>query len=556
MFFHTTKETVFIYVKTYKNSNNKFLHPLNNIIPMKNKYFLYARKSTEWEDRQIQSLDDQIRDMKKIASTLNIEIIEIFRESKSAKAPWRPEFNEMIRRIENKEAMGIIAWKLDRLSRNPIDSALLQYMLQNGSLEKIIGKDREYTVYDSGLLMSVETWMANQYILDLKKAVKRWQNTKYEKWIRPSLVPIGYLNDKEERSIITDKERFSIVRKMWDLMLTGNYSIRKTIDTANNNWGLRTVKKRKSWGWELTRSSWERIFRNIFYTGYFYRNWELIAGIQDPMISLEEFDRVQRLLWKKWKPRPKQREFSYTGMIRCWNCGCMVTAETKSKYIKSTWETREYTYYHCTKKKRELNCKQKSILVEKLEDQIYIFLESIEIDTDFKKWIFEAIRENYNTEFEAREKIYNSLCSSIKSEEKKLKTLMNFLIDETLSKEEYEWKKIEIQENLVTLKKQQDKIDLEWKKTLNTVEEVFDFTFEITKSFNSWNLQEKKNIFSAIGNNFILKDWILTLELNPWYSVIKTEYPNIIRQYRGLEPTKKDTSKGLLGISDSEMFKW
>lgn len=521
-----------------------------------NRYFLYARKSTEWEDRQVQSLDDQVRIMQSKAESMWLKVVDTFIESKSAKAPGRPRFNEMISKINDKEAVGIIAWKLDRLSRNPIDSATIQYMLQNWSLDKIITNDKEYTVYDSGLLMSVENGMSNQYILDLKKAVRRWQNTKYEKGIRPSLVPIWYLNNIIERDIISDEDRFKIVRQMWDLMLTWNYSIRKTITKANEEWWLRTVKKRKSgWG-PLSKSSWERIFRNIFYTWYFYYNWELIKWAHEPMISLEEYDRVQRLLWKKWKPRPKHREFSYTGMITCWICWCMVTAETKNKYIKSTAETKEYTYYHCTKKKKDIACTEKCITVEKLEDQISMILESIEIDVDFKKWVFDAIRENYNSEFEARDKMYQSIVSSITSEERKLKVLLNKLLKEMIDDDTYNENKNEIQNTITTLKKKRDSIDLKGQQTLETTEQIFDFTFNLSDSFSGWSIQRKKEMFSAIGKNFILKDWVLWLELEPWYKVIQTEYPKLVSELEGLEPTKKDTSTDLTDVFSLKKFKW
>ncbi len=51
-------------------------------------FFLYARKSSESEDRQVQSIDDQISRLKELAKTLNLNIKEILTESKSAKKPY------------------------------------------------------------------------------------------------------------------------------------------------------------------------------------------------------------------------------------------------------------------------------------------------------------------------------------------------------------------------------------------------------------------------------------------------------------------------------------
>src|SRR2546426_10786764 len=91
----------------------------------RNVFFLYSRKSTEAEDRQILSIDSQIDDVKRLAEKLGLTIGEIFTEARSAKAPGRPVFNDMMRRIAAGEGAGILCWKLDRLARNPMDGGSL-----------------------------------------------------------------------------------------------------------------------------------------------------------------------------------------------------------------------------------------------------------------------------------------------------------------------------------------------------------------------------------------------------------------------------------------------
>jgi len=109
------------------------------------KYFLYTRKSSESEDRQVQSIDDQVNRLKELARDLNLEIKKIYTEAKSAKKPNnRPLFDEMIQRIENGEADGILCWQINRLSRNPIDSGKLSWLLQQGILKSIQTIDRQY----------------------------------------------------------------------------------------------------------------------------------------------------------------------------------------------------------------------------------------------------------------------------------------------------------------------------------------------------------------------------------------------------------------------------
>ncbi len=109
------------------------------------KFFLYARKSSEAEDKQVASIDAQIEELTKIARIENLEIVRVFSEAQSAKAPGRPIFNEMIQRVYNREAQGIICWKLDRLARNPVDGGTINWMLQQGAIQHIRSFERSYS---------------------------------------------------------------------------------------------------------------------------------------------------------------------------------------------------------------------------------------------------------------------------------------------------------------------------------------------------------------------------------------------------------------------------
>ena len=126
------------------------------------RYIIYCRKSSEAEDRQVLSIESQISELKKLSERLNLKVIDIFTESQSAKSPGRPLFNEMIKKINQGKADGIICWKLDRLARNPIDGGQVIWMLQEAIIKHIQTFDRGYYPEDNVLLMSVEFGMANQ----------------------------------------------------------------------------------------------------------------------------------------------------------------------------------------------------------------------------------------------------------------------------------------------------------------------------------------------------------------------------------------------------------
>ena len=125
------------------------------------KYFIYARKSSESDEKQVQSIGDQTLIMSGIAKSYGLKVVDTITESKSAKEPHgRPEFEKMMERIKKGEAQGILVWKIDRLSRNPIDSATIQWLLQKEVIASIRTPDREYRPEDNALLLSVESSMA------------------------------------------------------------------------------------------------------------------------------------------------------------------------------------------------------------------------------------------------------------------------------------------------------------------------------------------------------------------------------------------------------------
>ena len=160
------------------------------------KYFLYARKSSEAEDRQVASIDSQINELTKIAKRDNLEIMGTpLSESQSAKAPGRPVFNKMIERIHKGEAQGIICWKLDRLARNPIDGGGISWMLQEGIIKHIQTYERSYYPTDNVLMMSVEFGMANQFVRDLSQNTKRGLRAKAERGWYPTFATLGYMHN-------------------------------------------------------------------------------------------------------------------------------------------------------------------------------------------------------------------------------------------------------------------------------------------------------------------------------------------------------------------------
>lgn len=509
-------------------------------ITNKIKYFLYARKSSESEDRQVQSIEDQINRLKGLAQNLNLGVKKIYTESKSARKPnSRPLFDEMMQKIENGEADGILCWQINRLSRNPIDSGRLSWLLQQGILKSIQTIDRQYLPDDNVLLFNVESGMANQYILDLKRDTKRGIEKKLQDGWLPNVAPLGYLNDKENKIIIKDPERFALIRKMWDLMLTGNYTPPKILEIANKKWGFRTRKFKRIGDNELSRSGIYKILTSLFYAGIIEHDGKQYQGKHEPMIMLEEYDRVQILLGEKGRQRSKKYEFPFTGLIRCGECGCFYTAETKKKIIKSTGKIKEYTYYHCTRSKKDVDCTQrKCIREEELEKQIEEELGKYTILPEFLHWALEGLNEKNDTEIEDRSKVYEMQHKTLAQTQKELDELTKMRYRLLIDDEIFTKERNILQNKIYQLKENLRETETRAETWLELTEKTFNFATYARKAFITGGLELKREILMSLGKSLIITNKKLYIEPNEWLQPIKNGYPVLEKEYLRLEPMK------------------
>jgi site-specific DNA recombinase len=258
------------------------------------RFALYVRKSTESEDRQMQSISDQVTKLEELAKQEGLNVIRTYKESKSAKAPrQRQQFNQMLEDVRNGEIDGILCWALNRLSRNNVDSSEIQWELQEGTLSCIKTPEKDYNPNDSGLVFTLESAMSTEFIRDLKKNINRGMQSKLDKGILPCLPPLGYANCSRTKTIIPDGKYFPLIRKMWELMLTGTYTPPKLVAYVNKEWGFRTPIRTKTGGKPLSRSSIYKMFENEFYKGVITWNGKKYKGIHKKLVTPAEFERVQ-----------------------------------------------------------------------------------------------------------------------------------------------------------------------------------------------------------------------------------------------------------------------
>lgn len=545
------------------------------------KFFTYSRKSSEDSQRQVASIGDQTNALKQIAEREGLLITKAFTEERSAKDPGRVVFNDMLSCIENGEANGLICWDIDRLSRNPIDNGRLQWMLQKGVIKVIKTPGRSYYPEDAGLLMSIEGGRATDYVLRLSKNVKRGLNGRVAKGWRPSLGPIGYKNqgDKGEKIIVPDENTFELVRNMWDLLLTGTYSVTKILDIANTKWGLRTTIRRRLGGKPLSHAQIYKMFKDPFYYGYF--EWknndgediELVKGNHKPMITEKEYWRAQVLLGRKGKPQPKTRNFYATGIIKCGECNGTVTAEEKHQLIctgckhKFAYESKSacpkcdldiskmdnptilhYTYFHCTKRPCK-TCSQGSIRLEELDSQFNDALSKIKLDEVYLKIALDYLSEKQNGSFGEEKRIRDSLQSAYNNIQTRIANLHREYNSpqnadhELYTSDEYIKYKKNLTKERTGIEKELNEVKVKFDQSIEATDRTFNFCTFARHHFNTDDIQKKRDIFSTIGSNLTLKDKKLSIERLHPYILIENELKSQRELFDSLEPKKKGYSK-------------
>lgn len=495
------------------------------------KYFAYIRKSSDREDAQTLSKEAQKRELEKIIEHQSLDVVRFFSESKSAYKIGRPEFNKMLEGLENGEADGILTYHLTRIARNSFDGGRVIYMMDEGLIKEIRTGEKQYTNNsDDKFLMQIHFAMAKKSSDDTSQFVLRDIKSKILKGEYPSIAPIGYLNldkygritgkryDSEKQALIEkmlveegrnfrrveqDPILASCIVNLFEEFATGRYSSSALAQLAFGNgvFGARSKSK-------LSVASVFRILTNPIYYGAI--RWKEDIYEPDilpeetrhiPIISKTLFDKVQNTLSDKSRPRSQKHSYAYTGLIRCGECGCAITAETQKGKI----------YYRCTKKKGK--CSQKYLRESLLEEQLEQLVLDKSMPKKFATWALGILKREEEENIQHQENSLKQLNRENISTEKQLSALIKLKIspdnqnNELLSNAEYLTEK-----NQLLVKKQaiKDKLaNAEQNRSLwiEQCEEFFDFTTQLSDRWHTNSKEQRKQIVAFMfGSNVYLNN--------------------------------------------------
>lgn len=395
--------------------------------PVRVTYCLYARKSTESEEKQILSIDSQIKEMLQLADRDGLEVLMMKRESHSAKETGqRPVFNEIVQELNEGRYNGILTWAPDRISRNAGDLGKIVDLMDAGKLHEIrtFGQRFSNSPSEKFLLMI----LGSQAKLENDNRgvnVKRGLRTRCEMGLRPGVAPVGYSNDKHadrKCHAIVDPLRAPVIKQIFEKVANEKWSGRKVHQWLKFDLNF-TSRANKN----MTLSSVYITLQNPFYYGVFEYpeksgNW--YQGKHQPLITKELFDKAQEQLKRDRIVRSDIKEFAFTKLMMCGDCGSGISADEKFKKLKDGTSNR-YVYYGCTKA-RDLKCKGGYIREEELIEQLVKIIDDIDLNRI-------TMRQKFEAEVERMRKFQRSFAgeSSVASEkELDLRQYAKYLLKE------------------------------------------------------------------------------------------------------------------------------
>ena len=465
------------------------------------KFFLYARKSTDIEDKQILSIEAQITELRAFAKQNNLDIIEEFIEKQSAKIPGRPIFSAMLKKIENGEANGILSWHPDRLARNSVDGGKIIYLIDCGRIVTLKFPQFWFESTPQGkFMLNIAFGQSKYYIDSLSENVRRGLRQKVRRGEYPGPAPIGYINDPRTKTVIVDRKKTKIIKQAFELY-SKNHSC---FEDIANFLAQNGILRRSGKIWHKDRVKY--LLTNPFYYGHFRYAKEVYEGKHEPIIAKKLFDKVQEVLKQRGRPRHKTEiePQIFCGLLHCGSCGMMITGEYRVKKQKNG-NVHDYIYYHCTKKNKSIKCPEPCIRQEELDKQISSLLQKFSLRTDWAEKLLEMAEKDKAISAQSVSAFVQESQNKIRAIQTKLQRLLDGYLEQDIERETYREQKAVLLYEKKSLDEKMARIEQKQNDWLEPFQNWIKVALTLVKIARDNNLLEKKVAAKEIfGSNLCL----------------------------------------------------
>jgi site-specific DNA recombinase len=422
---------------------------------MSEKYILYARKSTDVEDKQVLSIEAQLVELRAYAKAEDLQIIDELIEKQSAKKPGRPIFGDMLRRVENGEASGIIAWHPDRLARNSIDGGQIVYLLDQTHLNNLKFPTFWFENTSQGkFMLSIAFGQSKYYVDNLSENTKRGLRQKIRRGECPGVAPFGYINDVRTHTIVIDKRNAHIVRHAFELYAKGDQRLEDTAEYLKSKGILSRGGK------SVHKDRVKKMLTNPFYYGHFRYNGEVYEGKHTSIVTKKLFDQVQAILKRRGhKQKGATAPQAFCGLLCCGACQMHITAEKKIKHQKNG-NIHEYVYYRCTRKNKLIKCTEPAIAEPDLAVQLSDILHSYAMPESWAQELEILLATDEKKAKQSSGVFIADAQTRVTGLQGKLKRLLDSYLDQDIDQQTYKAKQADLMSDKKSLEEQISKLTL------------------------------------------------------------------------------------------------
>jgi len=382
-----------------------------------NTYFGYMRVSTAKQGEGV-SIDAQKEAITDYASRNGLEVSAWFEEKETAAKAGRPVFNDMVKALKKRQAMGLIVHKIDRSARNFRDWARIGELADDGVDIHFATETLDFGSRGGRLSADIQAVIAADFIRNLKEETRKGIQGRLKQGLYPFAAPLGYLNNGGGKPKTLDPKRAALVKEMFQLYATGTHSIR-SLRIEMTARGLTNAK-----GQPPSKPLIEKMLSNPFYCGIIRirTTGATYNGTHKPLIDVETFKQVQDVKAGKCGKKITKHNHIYRGLFKCGHCGYAMIPELQKGNV----------YYRCHTRK----CATTSLREDAIEEAVGKLLSGYELTQEaiellvqaVNKWVERRIpNENQRLGFERE----------LKEIEDKSEALTDALIDRLIDKETY-----------------------------------------------------------------------------------------------------------------------
>ncbi len=492
------------------------------------KAVILSRVSTK-EQEDGHSLDAQTIFLKEYCKRKNLEVLKEFRIIESSTRGERKEFKEMLNFIEKQKIqIALVCHKVDRLQRSFKEYNRLNDLMYNNQLEIHFSSEGSILSKDSNssqkMMWNMQITGSQFYTDSISDNVKRSVDKKIIDGTILYSAPLGYINLKDGKGgVEVDREKAIIIKKIFQEHSTGLYSLKYLKELAYKL-GLRTKQDNPA-----SISTIERILKNPFYYGYMRIHGKTVKHIYESIITKRLFEMCQNVInnrgYKKDYSKETKEPFIFSKLIRCKNCGCLISCEKKKgKYV-----------YLRPNSKKDCNCKQISEkqaldLVNGVLDRFYIKESKLKILKNVMSEVFELKNKESNELLTSNRRQFDVL-------ERKKNKLLNLYLNESITQNEYDKKKLGLQEMQHNINKQIQNLTESDESLIISIEYMLDVVSKSKYIFKSSGNRKKRRLLAIVFSNFILTDVSLCFALKkPFDAMVKLVKSSKWRPQRDSNP--------------------